>query len=76
MLLVYGLQLVRLLWVCLLLWWVVLLLWVPETFQGGGSGRAAAGGLWDRENLGAGAFYWAKPYGLACSCPVPVYSPA
>ena len=35
MLLVYGLQLVRLL--CLLLvWWVVLLLWLPETFQGVG----------------------------------------
>ena len=31
MLLVYGLQLVR-----LLLVWVVLLLWVPETFQGVG----------------------------------------
>jgi hypothetical protein len=35
-LLLYGLQLVRLLWVCLLLWWVVLLLWVLETFQGVG----------------------------------------
>jgi len=35
-LLVYGLQLVRLLWVCLLLWWVVLLLWLLETFQGVG----------------------------------------
>lgn len=36
MLLVYGLQLVRLLWVCLLLWWVVLLLWLLEAFQGVG----------------------------------------
>jgi hypothetical protein len=35
-LLPYGLQLVRLLWVCLLLVWVVLLLWLPETFQGVG----------------------------------------